>query len=152
MSRINILTPFNAIRHFSLAGFLILLITACSNDKPPVALARDNLEKAIESQGQGRIKLVGFTYLKDKEVNYGGGDSKGYAVLWKAYLEFLQDSYWPVDPELLKTAPANQPPSPVGESKLRKKGDQIAIKGRYNFDKDNGVWTIIGSEYLHKKP
>jgi hypothetical protein len=149
MNHLNSIKVFNTATSLAVIWLIMFIVAACSSDEPPIAMAKDYLQKAIDTNGQGRIKLVGFNYITDKQVNYGS-DDKAYAVIWKAHLEFLQDSYWPVDEELMKTAPANQASGTVGKSKLRKKGEQVAIEGRYDFDKDNNVWTIIGSEYLLK--
>ena len=67
---------------------LVALLAACSGSAPSESMGRSLLERQVETQSKGKIKLVGFTKTN------GMGDQTAYQIAYEAEIEFLADGAW----------------------------------------------------------
>lgn len=119
---------------------------ACSQDTPPTTQAQYHLQKLINDTSEGRIRLDDFERLDGRTVTYGG--SEGYLLSWEAQIEFLEDCYWPVGLDPLKSEPlSGELALSSKQGQVRRKGERTAIKGTFHFEKTEKGWNVTGIEY-----
>jgi hypothetical protein len=117
-----------------------LFLAGCSS-QPSESTGKKVIEKRIQTQSNGLIKLVSF-----KKTNASSPDKNSYVLEYEMEIEYLDDCWVPsgglevTPPDLIAAPISSSPPSSVLFAVKKRKGETTKTSSWLGFKKTEKGW------------